>query len=148
MLWTLLAPVAWASSLYPTDLVALLDMPCPPPCTVCHTSLGGGAGTVTAELGIALMDRGLTGGSASASLETAVAALVADGVDSDGDGTPDADALAAGQDPNPDGVDFCASDVLTPRYGCGASTRPGAALEGLVVGVAAAAVWLRRRSAS
>ncbi|MEO0602409.1 MAG: hypothetical protein AAF211_13285, partial [Myxococcota bacterium] len=48
-------------------------------------------------------------------LATAYTALIDDAVDSDGDSTLDADALANGVDPNT-GSELC--DVLTPRFGC------------------------------
>ena len=112
----LFANVALASSIYPSDIEAAVGSCKPPPCTVCHETNGGGGGTVTREFGQALMSRGLTGGSASDLLNTALDQLAADAVDSDGDGTPDWDELAAGSDPNPGGVAFC--DQLSPVYGC------------------------------
>lgn len=134
---------AFASGNYPSALEAELGMACAPACTACHTTNGGGAGTVTAAFGVAMMDRGLTGGGQESSLLDALAQLEADGVDSDGDGTPDVDALTAGADPN-GGAPFCGEDALpTPTYGCFNHT-PG--LASLAVVGAIAALTRRRRA--
>ncbi len=110
---------AWASSTYPLEIETLAEMPCLPTCVLCHETNVGGAGTVTREFGLALIDRGLTGGGQLELLGTAFDTLVADAVDSDGDGTTDADELAAGDDPNPDGAAFCGTEApITPEYGC------------------------------
>ena len=119
MLYTLLAAAAWASPVYPTEVEAALAMPCVPTCTICHETLGGGSGTVTRAFGIAMQDRGLTGGSDVPGLTSALDTMTLDGVDSDADGTIDTDELTAGQDPNPGGIVFCDVAVLTPHYGCG-----------------------------
>ena len=146
MLFALLSASAWASPGYPTEIETALAMPCAPACTVCHETLGGGGGTVTRAFGIAMEAEGLTGGSNSASLVTALDALTLNLVDSDGDGTIDTDELTAGFDPNPDGVDMCGGgETLTPRYGCGASTRPGAPLGVIAVAVALGFATTRRR---
>ncbi len=115
-MFLLLIPAASASSVYPTDLVTALELPCAPTCIVCHDTNGGGDGTVIQDFGLALMDRGLTGASASERLGTALEAMDADNVDSDGDGTTDTEELVAGHDPNPGGGAFCS--VVTPEYGC------------------------------
>lgn len=124
MVILLLVRAALASSTYPTELVTALEMPCAPTCTVCHETNSGGAGTVTADFGGAMIDRGLTGGGAVDLLTAALADMEADAVDSDGDGEIDVDELASGADPNPGGAPFC--DVVTPEYGCGSSSAASA----------------------
>lgn len=115
MLILLMIQMASASTGYPAEIAAYLGLACEPQCTACHVDNGGGNGTVTQPFGVALMDRGLTGGSQNALLDSALDAVHAEGVDSDGDGVIDTDALAGGVDPNT-GTAFC--DVLKPIYGC------------------------------
>lgn len=144
-MYTLLLTSAWASSLYVSDVESTLGMPCQPTCVLCHETLAGGGGTVTREVGQALMARGLTGGSNSAALEAALAQLETDAVDSDGDGVIDVDELVAGDDPNPGGVAFC--DLLVPTYGCVGSVVPAGPSAGaaLVAGLLLAGSVTRRR---
>jgi hypothetical protein len=144
MLLSLLVVSAWASPNYPTELEALAEMPCAPTCTVCHETNSGGTGTVTAAFGVALMERGLTGLGAVDALTSAFDTLVTDAVDSDGDGTFDADELAAGEDPNPDGVAFC--DTLTPTYGCFNAAQSPVSSLGVLGGLLAVAFGRRRAS--
>jgi hypothetical protein len=145
----LLVGSAAASPIYPSTLSSELGLCKPPPCTVCHQDLLGGLDTVVHPFGMELQDRGLTGGSATDLLLTALAALETDGVDSDGDGTNDVDELRGGMDPNPDGVAFC--DVVSPTYGCVGtqnsvvpSGRVGGGA-GILAAVGIAAAMLRRR---
>ena len=122
-----------ASPTYPAaiknDLKTLnaADMPCVPPCTICHRDTMGGRGTVIKPFGLSMIANGLAFQDTDA-LARALAASKANGVDSDGDGVSDVDELSAGHDPNVSGAaPLCTS---TPRYGCGASiapARPGAA---------------------
>lgn len=147
MLLPLLVATATASSTYPTELVDLAGMPCAPTCTVCHETNGGGGGTVTRSFGQALMDRGLTGGANADSLGVAFDQLVADAVDSDGDGETDADELAAGGDPNPDATPFCGEDVepvVQPEYGCFNTAQSPIALLAVLGGFVAVALGRRR----
>lgn len=106
---------AQASGNYPTEVEAALAMPCVPTCMLCHADNAGGVGTVVQPFGEAMMARGLTGGGDVAALTAALDAMDAEGVDSDGDGQADVDALAEGLNPN-DGSAFC--DLLLPTYGC------------------------------
>lgn len=144
MFLTLLAaaPLAFATPGLVTDLSDAAGMPCTPPCTVCHATNAGGGGTVTQPFGVALVDAGLLAND-TPSLEAAVATLEADGTDSDEDGTPDIDELAAGEDPN-GGPAFCADgqELVTPRYGCFSGDAGGAFL---VFGAAGLGAALRRR---
>lgn len=121
MLFLLLIHAASASSGYTAEIAAYLDLACEPQCAVCHVDNGGGNGTVVQGFGVALMDRGLTGGSQYSLLDAALDAAEADGVDSDGDGVIDTEALRAGLEPNT-GVAFC--DVLAPVYGCTTAAEP------------------------
>lgn len=134
----LLVSAAHASLVYPNELSAELGMPCVPVCTVCHNTPAGNVGTVTMPFGVAMMDRGLTGGAQVERLADALAAMEADAVDSDDDGTVDVEELVAGEDPN-GGEPLC--DVVTPVYGCFNHT-PGVA-SGL--GVLLAVLGLSRR---
>lgn len=122
---SILISLAVASPAYPSTLESDLSTPCLPSCTVCHQTNAGGPGTATTAFATAMQAQGLVGGTNTDSLQTALDALTAAGTDSDGDGTPDVEQLAAGLDPNT-GTDFCASDLpMPPHYGCGKS---GAAL--------------------
>jgi hypothetical protein len=118
---------AGASPTYPAaikdDLKTLnaADMPCTPPCTICHRDALGGRGTVIKPFGLAMIENGLVFQDTDA-LARALAALKASGVDSDGDGVTDIDELSAGHDPNVSGP--AALCVSLPRYGCGASVAP------------------------
>lgn len=141
MFLLLLAGLASASSNYPGAVADDLGLNCTPQCTICHATNGGGGGTVTADFGVAMMDRGLTGDGQTAALIAALDAMTTDGVDSDGDGVSDVDQLIAGADPNT-GDSFC--DVVGPTYGCFSHAPTGGGLLGLVLGAAAIA---RRRPA-
>lgn len=142
MLLSLVATAAWASGGYPSEVASYLGVPCTPQCTICHATNDGGDGTVIQDFGVALLDRGLTGGSNYTALHTALDQLAADGVDSNGDGTPDVDQLASGADPNT-GTPFC--DVQTPVYGCSTTGAGPAALVGTLTGLLVT-FGLRRRS--
>lgn len=143
MLISLMISGAWASTGYPGEIASYLGVPCTPVCTVCHATNSGGSGTVTQAFGVAMEDRGLTGGSNNTSLTDALDQMTADAVDSDGDGTIDTDDLVGGVDPNT-GIAFC--DVVSPIYGC--TTAPvGSAAAGLVGALLglATTLTLRRR---
>ncbi|MEQ1506545.1 MAG: hypothetical protein ABMB14_30230 [Myxococcota bacterium] len=136
-LW--MAMAAHASPGYPAELETVAGMPCAPQCTVCHTTNGGGSGTVTAAFGTAMVARGLDGGSQNDLVVTALDAMTTDAVDSDGDGTIDVDELAVGDDPN-GGAPYC--DAAAVQYGClSHAPAPLGAGVGLAVGLAV----LRRR---
>jgi hypothetical protein len=105
---------ALATANFPSAIESELGAACRVPCTVCHATNAGGSGTVTRAFGIAMKDRGLVG-SDTAALADALAQMDADGVDSDGDGVLDTQALADGLDPN-DGSGLCGA--LLPTYGC------------------------------
>jgi hypothetical protein len=121
---------AAASQTYPGAIQSARNMPCQPQCTICHTDLNGGIGTVTKPFGIAMMQNA---GLRSLSPDTIPGALTTletgtlctfspsqppkmGACDSDGDGVGDVDQLEEGRDPNT-GLDLCDT---APRYGCGA----------------------------
>lgn len=139
MLLALLASTAFAMSNFPGDIADDLGMPCTPTCDLCHSSASGG-GTPTTAFGLAMMDRGLT--ASADSIAGALDAMVADGVDSDDDGTIDTEELAQGMNPN-GGTDFCADGQAGPSYGC-LSTTSGSAVAwpALLLGLG---LLLRRR---
>lgn len=131
LLLALLAGPAHALSNFPAEIEADLGMPCAPTCDLCHASTSGG-GTPTQAFGLAMMDRGMS--SSTDSIAPALDALVADAVDSDGDGTIDTEDLALGENPNPDGNDFCAAGIEGPSYGCLNVAPASAGLLGLLLG--------------
>ncbi|MBN2799026.1 MAG: hypothetical protein JXX28_07745 [Deltaproteobacteria bacterium] len=112
-LFVLWVASAQATSTFPSEVSDAVGMPCTPSCAVCHASASGG-GAASQPFGQALTARGLQPYDAG-SLQGAMVQLEADGVDSDGDGVPDVDALLAGDDPN-GGPALCAE--AGPRYGC------------------------------
>lgn len=107
--------LAWGSTLYPSEVQTLSGASCEPACTVCHSSNTGGSGTVTQPFGMEMTSRGLTGGSNTVALADAYTQLIDDDVDSDGDGTSDAEALASDLDPNT-GLGLCGGE--SPTFGC------------------------------
>ena len=139
MLFFAMTSVAFASLTYPAEVADVLEMPCEPQCTLCHATIAGGTGTVTQDFGQAMMARGLTGVNNVEALDAALQAIADDAVDSDDDGTVDVDELRAGQNPNPDGEDFCGA--LTPEFGCSSAGSAGGLWGALVVALG----WLRRR---
>jgi hypothetical protein len=105
---------AHAAPDFPTLLAQQLNMPCPPPCTICHQDLAGGFNTVVKPFGRAMMAAGLS--PVDSTMAPALSTLERNQTDSDNDGTNDVLELSAGKDPN-GSSDLCG---LTPRYGCGA----------------------------
>ena len=121
----LLARSAGASASYSPALQDALDLPCSPPCTLCHRSREGGYGTVRLEdggpvFGHTMMETGGLSAGNTASLRTALAAVEAAAVDSDGDSIRDVDELREARDPNTPGV----GELCGIRYGCGARVAP------------------------
>jgi hypothetical protein len=142
----LVAPVAaQATPDFPAAIARDLQLSTPPPCTICHATNDGGAGTVVKPFGKYLMSRGLAPFDQS-SLAGALGAAAGEHHDSDGDGVSDIDALQRGLDPN--GSSSHPPSVEDPQFGCNASGRGGGSMWGLLIAVAlrVAASRLGRRS--
>jgi hypothetical protein len=138
--------VASASPIYPITMRSKLGLSQLPPCTLCHQSDLGGAGTVTTRFGRTLLANGATGTNATALLDSTLDRLDAAGTDSDGDLIPDIDELRMGSDPNDGPGPMNGEEELPiPRTGCAFSARvPATPSAGLLV-LAASAVLRRRR---
>lgn len=138
-----------ASTTYPEAVADALEMPCAPPCTVCHRDNNGGIRTVVQPFGLAMMDAGLKF-FAPETVPAVLDVLAEAATDSDGDGATDVDELRAGQDPNGE-LDLCGRAA---QFGCFNSivarhsdfrTRDlmSAILFGLGIGV-----WIRRKESA
>jgi hypothetical protein len=112
------ATAAGATPNFPGAIKDKLSATAPPECAICHvTGRVGGRGTVNTPFGVAMRARGLVLYD-EASLAAALVQMEKDGVDSNGDGVIDVDAIRMGKDPNP------SSDA--PVYGCVGSIAPAA----------------------
>lgn len=142
-----LGGAAFASSGYPTVVHDHLALSTFPQCTLCHTTLAGGAGTANQPFGVSVRNHGAVGGEQDAKLIAALDALAAANVDSDGDGVPDVTELKTGLNPNvKHGVDGGTPGPELPeppRYGCGAESTP--AVLGLWAALMTLAVVFRKR---
>lgn len=136
----LVAPSARATENFPGVVATKLGIG-EPACTLCHTSLAGGKGTVTTPFGVAMRSRGAVAYD-EAALKLALDALAGENKDSDGDGTGDIAELKAGADPN---VGAEGSETIVPEYGCSASPTGGMDAFATVAAAAAVSVLLRRR---
>lgn len=124
-------------------------------CSLCHSVPFGTAGTATKPFAQALVSRGVAGApnGDTAKLVEALAAMQAEGVDTDEDGVPDLDEIADG---NPNDPAILPGDYvppLAPEYGCvgtiaGTSTSTDGAAAAAAVLVGVALVLKRRRSAT
>lgn len=140
----LVAAPARAVPRFPGMMASQLQLGYDPPCSVCHLENKTIGATVTTPFGYALRERGLSG---RQSLASALTRLDDDHADSDGDGVADTVELKNGTDPNSK-VNASLIDVADPSVGC--STAPPrqetSTLLALLVGVAGAALGLKRRS--
>lgn len=142
---------ALATPTFPQTIQTTLNATAVPDCLVCHVGRTG-RGTVNTGFGSAMRARGLQAYDES-SLRSALKTMESDGVDSDGDGVIDVDALRMGKDPNPprSAIDF--NEEATPRYGCvGGQIAPGKAggsttATAIFASLIALLVLRRRRSA-
>jgi hypothetical protein len=107
---------------FPAAIARDLALSAPPPCTICHATAQGGAGTVVKPFGKYMISRGLVPFDES-SLATALAAAAGEQHDSNGDGISDIDALKQGLDPN--GSPSPGALLEDPQFGCNASGRNG-----------------------
>lgn len=137
-----LLPASQATPGFPSAIMNELGAPCEPACSLCHSGTAS-PGTANTRFARAMLSRGLRAGD-DAGVADVLAELTADEVDSDGDGTPDTQEIASGQDPNPDGVVWCGMDL--PSYGCLDQSASGAAL--LAVLPAFGLCWSRGRGRS
>jgi hypothetical protein len=142
--------LAIASPTYPGAIASALDVPCEPQCTLCHTRASGGFGTVNMPFGrTARMTEGLECCSPATLGETLEALRVA-GTDSDGDGTPDIEEIAALTDPNDEAdVDLACMSSDDGDGGCsvtlaGRPSRSGASLFVVLAAVVAARIACSR----
>lgn len=144
LLLCLLPAASGATSNFPGALRAELGLRTPPDCSLCHVGRQQ-VGTVNTPFGVSMRSRGLVFYD-EASLRRALAALRAEGTDSDGDGVPDLDELVAGGDPNvasgAGGGGGGGEDLPPgpPVYGC--SSAGGASPTGLLLLVMLG--WLAR----
>jgi hypothetical protein len=117
-----LTAAALATPNFPEAIATRLGASSPPSCQVCHNGRTG-AGTVTRAFGASMRERGLVPYNAD-TLNSALDRMTKDGVDSNGDGVIDTEALKKGEDPNASAGGEGAQPIgdLTPRpaYGCGA----------------------------
>ena len=110
----LVASSARAEPTFPAAIQTAADIPCEPPCTLCHTTSPGTAQTATKAFAFTLLSYQLMPGHPE-SMAAAIAMLSADQHDTDGDGVSDVKELAAGTDPsNP----RPGSELCGPLYGC------------------------------
>jgi hypothetical protein len=144
-----LAPaVAAASPTFPAEIQRILDMPCKPICTTCHTRLEGGVGTARKPFGLAMQGEGLQARSPNL-IAGALQKLEASASDVDKDGVPDIEELRNMEDPNAANTSLeCLNESPEEDSGCsvadGAQTRSGSALPWMVLAALVAARFARR----
>jgi len=115
----LAAPSASARPTFPKVLADSLNMPCAPPCTICHATNDGGFGTVVQPFG--MLVHHLLPDHTDDGLRRVLGPLEGAGLDSNHDGLGDVASLRQGIDPNSD-AELCALD-----HGCGANVEPAPA---------------------
>jgi hypothetical protein len=125
------------------DLIAThLTLPYEPPCRLCHIQGTTGSGTIQTPFGVSMLAHGMT--KSGETVTPALDAMAADRTDSDGDGRPDIDELAADEDPN------TAVNVPLgpggPTYGCAVGPgRPASAGGAAALSAVLAMVAIGRR---
>jgi hypothetical protein len=115
-----------------------------PQCNLCHLDDKTGGGTVVTPFGWSMKARGLTG--STNTVAPAIAQMIKDGVDSDGDGVTDIEELKNGTDPNSAADVYL--DETKPGYGCGGTPPVGRGMAGwgfVVLALGGAGSALRRR---
>lgn len=122
---------AHATPNFPAVVQSKLKLADAPDCTLCHAGAPG-RGTVTTPFGETIRSRGAIAYDENA-LKTALDAISAEKKDSDKDGVPDVDELAASTDPNA----AAGVTVIVPEYGCGVGRGHATSGSGWLVGVIA-----------
>ena len=123
---------AQAIEAFPAQIQSDLSLSYRVPCSVCHIKGNTAASTPISPFALSLRSRGLV--AEPSSLSSALLRSETEGVDSDGDGTPDVVELRAGTDPNSSANASIVNDQ-EPGYGCGGAAprgRSGPALAGIV----------------
>ena len=130
------ADTAHATRNFPPAVRAHLTLTYDPECALCHMNGVTGRDTVTTPFGQAMRARGAVAADEVA-LNAALDKMVADRVDSDGNGETDIDALKAGHDPNGTG----------PRaaFGCNSAGSGEGSLAALAVAGLLVMLGRRRR---
>ena len=111
------AASAHAEPEFPAAIQKAAGIPCPPPCTLCHTTTPGTAQSATKLFVAALLSTKKFRAGQPDSLVAVVQVLRDNQVDTDGDHKLDVDELASGSDPSSVDPD---ADICGPSYGCGA----------------------------
>ncbi len=137
----LVSGAAQASRKFPAVVETQLALGYAIQCSLCHVNGNTGSGTANTPFALSARARGLVGGDTQ-SLRTALAAMAADGVDSDGDGVGDIAELLRGTDPNVAGP-VPIDGRIDPAYGC--SSAPAGAEGALLLAALFAPFWRRRR---
>lgn len=139
--------VAAASPTFPAEIQRILDTPCKPICTTCHTRLEGGIGTARKPFGLAMQSEGLQARSPNL-IAPALQKLEASGSDVDNDGVPDVEELRNMEDPNTANTSLeCLNETPPDDSGCSvAPETPAGSGTPLVWAFAAALIAARRRA--
>jgi MYXO-CTERM domain-containing protein len=119
-LWVLfalsVALPARAEPEFPAAIRQAANIPCAPPCTLCHTESPGTAANPTRPFAHTVLTSGLVPNHPE-SLKDVVTALRENKTDTDHDGRLDIDELASGTDPSDPKE---SAELCGPTYGCGA----------------------------